>query len=381
MDSNLPGHEIDAHALRVRFLKRFSAEPRLFRAPGRINVIGEHTDYSEGLALPAAIDRACMIAAAPNTSGSLRLVSRNLGEDIERSVTVFEKRNNWSDYVAGCAAALQAEGAEPQGWDMMIASNVPLGAGVSSSASLTVAASFAMMSAAERPMPERVRAIAWTAENRFVGMPCGPLDQFASVFGVRDHALLLDCRALAAEPVPLPDGTSFILIDSGVKHKLVDGGYEQRRAECEHATAQLGLKALRDASLRDLERLEGVVRQRARHVITENARVTQMAAALGAGDIATAGRLMEETHKSLAADYAVTCAETDSLAAIANNTAGVLGARQMGGGFGGCVIALVNEASAKDAAAAIAEQYRATWNIGGEWFVCRTSDGAGEICL
>jgi galactokinase len=381
MDSNLPWHEIDADALRARFLERFNAEPRLFRAPGRINIIGEHTDYSEGLALPVAIDRACMTAAAPNTSGTLRLVSLNLGEDVERSVAVFEKRNHWSDYVAGCAAALHAEGAEPQGWDMMIASNVPLGAGVSSSAALTVAASFAMMSAAKRPMPERVRAIAWTAENRFVGMPCGPLDQFASVFGVRDHALLLDCRALAAEPVPLPAGTSFILIDSGVKHKLVDGGYEQRRAACERAAAQLGLKALRDASLRDLERLEGVVRQRARHVLTENARVLQTAAALSGGDITTAGRLMWESHKSLAADFAVTCAETDSLAAIANNTAGVLGARQMGGGFGGCVIALVNEAIARDAAAVIAEQYRAMWNIGGEWFVCRTSDGAGEIYL
>jgi galactokinase len=182
-------------------------------------------------------------------------------------------------------------------------------------------------------------------------MPCGPLDQFASVFGKRDHALMMDCRSLTADVIPLPANTAFVLIDSGVKHRLVDGGYEQRRRECEQAAAQLGLNALRDASAHDLERVEPPLRQRALHVVTENERVMQTAAALRAADIVTAGALMAQSHKSLRDDFAVTCAETDALAEIANATRGVFGARQMGGGFGGCVIALVDATHARDAAA------------------------------
>jgi galactokinase len=371
---------VDADALRARFIQRFGAAPRLFRAPGRINIIGEHTDYSEGLALPAAIDRACTIAAAPNTQGLLRLVSLNFQDDIERPVDAFERRDHWSDYVAGCAAALQAEGGRRQGWDLVIASEVPLGAGVSSSAALTVATSLSMIAETSNPVDrERVRAIAWSAENRFAGMPCGPLDQFASVFGRRDHALLMDCRALTADAIPLPADTAFVLIDSGAKHKLVDGGYEQRRRECEQAAAQLGVKVLRDASLPDLEQLEAPLRQRARHVITENARVIQTAAALRTGDYARAGALMAQSHQSLSEDFAVTCAETNSLAETANTTTGVYGARQMGGGFGGCVIALVDAPRARDAAKRIAETYRQRWTIGGDWFICRAADGAGEL--
>ncbi len=383
MDARPTEHAIDAAdaaTLSARFVQRFGGSPRLFRAPGRINIIGEHTDYSKGLALPAAIDRACMIAAAPNAKGLLRLVSLNFGEEIGRPAATFERRDHWSDYVAGCVAAVQAEGYAPQGWDMVISSDVPLGAGVSSSAALTVATSLAITSYANEPPDlERVRVLAWTAESRFVGMPCGPLDQFASVFGKRDHALMMDCRSLTADVIPLPANTAFVLIDSGVKHRLVDGGYEQRRRECEQAAAQLGLNALRDASAHDLERVEPPLRQRALHVVTENERVMQTAAALRAADVVTAGALMAQSHKSLRDDFAVTCAETDALAEIANATRGVFGARQMGGGFGGCVIALVDATHARDAAAHIVGAYERRWKIGGDWFVCQTADGAGEF--
>jgi galactokinase len=309
----------------------------------------------------------------------LRVVSLNLKEEIERPSDVFERCNHWSDYVAGCAAALQAEGRAPQGWDMVISSDVPLGAGVSSSAALTVATSLAMIAdAAIETSPEHLRRIAWSAENRYAGMPCGPLDQFASVFGERDHALLMDCRSLSAEALALPARLAFVLIDSGVKHKLVDGGYEQRRRECEQAAAVLGVKALRDASETDLALIEPL-RSRARHVVTENARVIQMTDALRAGDCVAAGHLMAASHRSLRDDFAVTCPETDDLAEIANATPGVFGARQMGGGFGGCVIALVDQASAGDSATQVAEAYRTRHNSGGDWFVCRAADGAGEL--
>jgi galactokinase len=265
---------------------------------------------------------------------------------------------------------------------MVIVSDVPLGGGVSSSAALTVATTLAMTNAEEGAVaPERIRHIAWTAENRFAGMPCGPLDQFASVFGRKGQALLMDCRTLSAEPVPLPADAAFLLVNSGVKHALVDGGYAQRRRECEDAAARLGVKVLRDADLRQIAALEAPLRQRARHVLTENARVGAVADALHRGDCVNAGRLVAESHQSLRADFDVTCPETDSLAAIANETPGVFGARQMGGGFGGCVIALVAADRASEAAAHIAETYGRRWNTGGDWFVCRTADGAGELNL
>jgi galactokinase len=372
----------NASALMQRFVERFGARPRLFRAPGRINLIGDHTDYADGMALPAAIDRACLIAAAPNDSGTLRLVSLTLAEEVERPAAPFERRGHWSDYIAGCAAALQARGCGPQGWDMAIESSIPLGAGVSSSAALCVAASLAMASRTG-PIPPRAEArkLAFEAEQAYVGMPCGPLDQFASLFGRHDHALLLDCRSLEANAIPLPTNLAFLLVDSGVKHQLTDGGYAQRRSAAEEAAKLLGLKALRDAQADDLNQLEGLLRRRARHVVTENARVLAMASALRAGALSEAGRLMGLSHQSLRDDFAVTCPQTDALAEIAVSASGVYGARQMGGGFGGCVLALAETGAAEAAGAEIARAYAVRTNLEAEWFICRAADGAGELFL
>ncbi|MFO0203249.1 MAG: galactokinase [Alphaproteobacteria bacterium] len=372
----------DPRQMADRFRVRFGSVARLFRAPGRINIIGEHTDYSGGFAAPAAIDRACLAAAAANTDRVLRISSLTLEETVERPLDGFERTGHWSDYVASVAAALASEGRAVEGCDLLLASDVPIGAGVSSSAALTVSTAMALMAASGlNAAPEDVRRVAWRAENQFAGVPCGPLDQFASVFGKKNRALLLDCRSLTASPMPAPPNTAFVLIDSGVKHRLSDGAYEQRRRECEEAAAALGLASLRDADIGSIEPLHGDLQRRARHVVTENARTLLLAAAFARGDCIGAGALMVKSHESLRADFEVTCAETDALASIANATPGVYGARQMGGGFGGCVIAFVDSARAGEAGRRISATYVERGGVGGDWFACALSDGAGEVRL
>lgn len=373
---------IEPRDIAERFRARFGGDPRLFRAPGRINIIGEHTDYSGGFAAPAAIDRRCLVAAAPNPHRALHMSSLNLNESIERPIDQFERTGHWSDYVAAVAAAMMSEGHAVRGCDMIISSDVPIGAGVSSSAALSVASTMALAAASDLSRtPEDVRRLAWKAENQFSGVPCGPLDQFASVFGKRDHALLLDCCSLTAEPMRAPPNVAFVLIDSGVKHQLSDGAYEQRRRECEDAASLLAVPSLRDADLGSIERLQGNLKRRARHVVTENARTLALAAAFEGGDCISAGKLIMESHESLRQDFEVTCQETDMLASIANATPGVYGARQMGGGFGGCVLALVESARVTEAGRRISEACVEKNSIGGDWFACALSGGASEVTL
>lgn len=370
----------DPRQLAERFQARFGGVARIFRAPGRINVIGEHTDYSGGFAMPAAIDRACWIAAAPNALGVLRIASLTVEDAVERPLGAFKRTGHWSDYVVAVAAALASDDHAVSGCDLLISSDVPIGAGASSSAALTVSSAMALLAACGGgAQPEDVRRLAWRAENHFVGMPCGPLDQFASVFGQAGHALLLDCRSLTATPVLAPSNAAFMLIDSGVKHRLNDGAYERRRRECEEAAAALGVASLRDAELDQIARLTGDLKRRARHVITENARTLALAAAFERGDCRSAGDLMQASHDSLRADFDVTCPETDALAAIANAASGVFGARQMGGGFGGGVLALVDSSRANEAGRRISAAYREHGGLGGGWFVCALANGAGEV--
>jgi galactokinase len=363
------------------FIDRFGGAPRLFAAPGRINIIGEHTDYSEGFVMPGAIDRLCVTAMAPNRLDRLRVVSLNRGE--ERDLWAhFERRGDWTDYVAGVRAALADAGFCIPGCDLVICSDVPEGAGVSSSAALEVSVMYALLAAARAAAsPSDVARWAQNAEATYVGMPCGIMDQFIAANGVAGCALALDCRSLTFEPVALPADVGFLVIDSQVRHKLVDGGYAARRADCETAARLLGLNVLRDARKEMLQQVslpERILR-RARHVISENQRVGETASALARGDSAEVGRLMNTSHASLRDDFNVTCAETDMLAAIASSTPGVLGARQMGGGFGGAVLALVGRNSTDAASRSIIAAYADATGIQTNAFVCTLSGGAKEI--
>lgn len=380
--SPLPSLAAAPDRLRAAFVRQFGNEPRLFRAPGRINLIGEHTDYSDGFVLPAAIDRQCLVAAAANGLPILRVHACDFGAVAEIECAQFTAQGDWRDYVSGVFFALRAAGLPVIGCDLMIASQVPMGAGVSSSAALEVALVLALLAASKlEAAPDAIAAIAREAERGFVGVPCGPMDQFISVHGRAGHALLLDCRAMAARAVPIPAHAAFLVVDSGVKHALTDGGYAQRRADCEEAATLLGICALRDADEAMLMRAhlpERLVR-RARHVVRENARCQAGAAALEAGDLPGFGALMGQSHQSLAEDFAVTCPQTDALAHICAQTPGVFGARQMGGGFGGAVLALVAAQAAQEAMAHICAQYRQPDGAAPEAFVCALADGAGPI--
>jgi galactokinase len=370
-------------AIASRFRERFGGEPRIFRAPGRINIIGEHTDYSGGLVMPAAIDRYCTVAAAANGARRLR-VSSNGFADAEADLDALTRAGTWIDYVAGVASMLMKAGIPVGGADLMIESNVPVGAGVSSSAALEVSVMHALLALAERSATG-LQIARWSqaAENSFVGMPCGIMDQYASANGVAGAAFLLDCTAFKLEVVPLPEGASFLLIDSMVRHRHVDGEYRSRREDCETAARILGLPNLSALNKRDLTgalaRLPERVTKRARHVVTENARVRDAARAVKRGDLVALGALMSLSHASLRDDMEVSVPEVDALATIAQQTQCVFGARLMGGGFGGSVIALAAADGASEALVAIRAAYEKATGIASNGFVCRAVAGAGEV--
>lgn len=363
------------------FTSRFGRRARVFAAPGRINIIGEHTDYSEGLVMPAAIDRFCVVAMAKNGSDTIRALALGRQEEAEIA-TSFTRSGSWVDYVSGVRQSLRDAGIEVPGCDLVIHGNVPEGAGVSSSAALEVSTMLAMLACAGvTASPIDIALWAQSAESKYVGVPCGVMDQFISANGIAGHALILDCRSLTYEPAPLPPDVAFLLVDSTVRHRLVDGGYTARRTDCETAAERLGLRVLRDASHAMLAKgvLSERVMRRARHVISENERVVATAKALVAADLSKVGRLMNQSHASLRDDFDVTCRETDILADIASQTSGVYGARQMGGGFGGAVLALVETYAVETASRTICDAYRAQTGISASSFVCGIAGGAREI--
>ena len=370
--------------VRRRFRDRFGGSPRLFQAPGRINIIGEHTDYSGGLVMPAAIDRRCQVAAARNGTRTLNVVAGVFASEAGADLDALAPSGSWMDYVAGVASVLIADGVAVPGADLWIESNVPIGAGVSSSAALEVGVAHALLALAGHTA-DGVQIARWAqaAENDFVGMPCGIMDQFASANGVAGAAMLLDCATLRAEPVRLPDAASFLLIDSRVRHAHVEGEYRARREDCETAARLLGVAMLSEVMEADLAaaltRLPPGPAGRCRHVVTENGRVRRAAEALGRGDLAALGALMNQSHASLRDDMQVSTGEVDRLAAIAQQTPGVFGARMMGGGFGGCVIALADAARAGTASEAIRTAYADVIGKSPDAFVCRAVAGAGEI--
>jgi len=331
------------------------------RAPGRVNLIGEHTDYNEGFVLPAAIDRYTTVELREHEVRTFEVEALDLGEADLFSLDAIERTRSWRDYVRGVVDLVRPAA----GGSVRIESDVPRGAGLSSSAALEVAVGRAL----DRDLPgEQLALLAQRAENEFVGVQCGIMDQFTVALGLAGHALLLDCRDLSYRHIPIPDGVTILVCDSHVERRLADSGYNNRRAACERAAAALGVAALRDATLEQVETLPDELRRRARHVVTENARTLAAADALERGDTATMGRLMLESHVSLRDDYEVVPPELDELAAVVRAVDGCHGSRLTGGGFGGCTVALV-ATDAVDAARDVAERWGATV------YVCRASDG------
>ncbi len=354
---------------------------RLFRAPGRVNLIGEHTDYNGGLVLPAAIDLDCRVRATPTGNG--RLTARTLDLHREQSWPLdrFDRHGDWSDYVAGVALELVRLGVRLPAADLEISSTVPMGAGLSSSAALevSVALALAALAGADLPALEIARAC-HRAENDFIGLECGIMDQFISLLARPDHALRIDCRTLDYRSTPLPPGCEIVTVNTMVRHDLAASEYNHRCRECRRAEALLGCP-LRDATLDHTTALPEPERRRARHVITENDRVEHFIAACAAGDLAGAGRLLYASHASLRDDYQVSCPELDFLVEAARAIEGVHGARMMGGGFGGSTINLVGPAAVPDFRRRIAAAYHERFGREPEIHHCRTAAGAGELLV
>jgi galactokinase len=368
-----------------------SAEPRVFRAPGRVNLIGEHTDYTDGFVMPLAIDLHAWVAGAPREDRVMRVHSLNVGEnaEIDLANVKLDAPGHWSAYILGVAAALTDAGVALRGADLLVDGKVPMGAGLSSSASVEVASGFAMLSVSGLVMaPAELAKVCRRAENVYAGAMVGIMDQMMAACGRENYALMLDCRSLDYELLPLFGEAQFVVCNSMVKHDHASNEYNQRRADCETATRVLaakfpGVRALRDVSLAQLDDseslLDATVYRRARHVITENARVLAARKALENADAAGFGALMKESHASLRDDYNVSCHELDVLVDLASRMPGVYGSRMTGGGFGGCTISLVNATGLEEFRRAIVEQYRGATELTPDVYVFRASNGVEEV--
>ncbi len=362
-----------------------------FAAPGRVNLIGEHTDYSGGFVMPAAIDFRTVAALHPRADSTIRMRSANLPGEVtyQASHLPAAARNHWSDYPIGVVRSLAEEGVHFGGFDLSIAGNVPLGAGLSSSASIEVATAFALLAAAGVEMPlARIALACQRAENAFVGARSGIMDQFIACAGRQDHALMLDCRSLQYRLLPIPPNVRLVICNSMVKHAHAGGEYNQRRDEVEEGARilrhfQPRIESLRDATIEDLMRVrqempENVFR-RCRHILTENKRVQLAAAALERGDLTAFGALMLEAHRSIRDDFEASSSEQDILVALAAELPGCYGARMTGGGFGGCTVNLVEQSEAERFRETICEQYRKAAGIDADVYLCRASAGAGRV--
>lgn len=361
---------------RFRDLYPSISRPRIFQAPGRVNLIGEHTDYNFGLVLPMAIDLNCTVVLAPSGDDSLHFYSEQFQASADwpiAEILARATRGNWSDRAAGVAWALAQKGVPLTGQSILITSTLPLGGGLSSSAALEVAMTLALGGERDRLA---LAQIARSAETDFAGVPCGIMDQFASVKG---GANLLDCRSLEFRPVTLPPDLAIVAVNSMVKHELGDSAYKTRVAECAAAARRLGVASLRDAASANLGKLSGVELKRARHVVTENARVEAFAAAAGRGDIEAMGKLAVESHKSLRDDYEVSCPELDFLVETALGIPGVPGARLTGGGFGGSTVNLVYRNAIDAFCTILSVKYAQKWHRKPEIHVCTASAGARWI--
>ena len=380
-------------SLAQRFANKFHLQPRIYRAPGRVNLIGEHTDYNEGFVMPAAIGFHCWVAMAFRNDRKLVVESDQFDTsaelDLDSATGQVKPTRSWSDYPFGVALQLRDAGLDLRGANLLFRGDVPMGAGLSSSAAIEVATAVALTDLSGRVFDRTALArLCQKAENQFVGTQSGIMDQFISLHGQRDHALLLDCRSLQFELLPIPESVRLVICDTGVKHQHAGGEYNRRRAECEEAVRALsrvlpGVRALRDVGEDQLQQhralLSGVTYKRALHVVTENARTMQSGDALRRGDLARFGRLMAESHRSLRDLYEVSCRELDLMVELANQQPGVYGARMTGGGFGGSTINLVETTRAEAFSRNIAAAYQRETNSAPRIHICIPAEGAARV--
>ena len=380
--------ESTANLLTARFREMFGPDMRIFRAPGRVNLIGEHTDYNDGFVMPAAIGFYTWIAVAKREDRILEAYSDHFEEKITFSLDALDgpPRKHWSDFIRGVAATFEGAGYKLPGANLVIHTEVPLGAGLSSSASLEVATALALTVPAGIAVPRlELAKLCQAAENQYVGARCGIMDQFIASFGVSGSALMLDCRSLEYQLIPVPRDLRLVVCNSMVRHEHASGEYNRRRADCEAGVKLLarhlpGIRALRDVGIADLENykhaLPETIYRRCRHVVSENQRVLDAAKALESGDVDEFGRLMYASHASLRDDYEVSCRELDLLVELASSSPGIYGARMTGGGFGGCTVNLVRAEQAAAFEAQMARTYQQATGIRPDIYVCEPAQGA-----
>jgi galactokinase len=357
------------------------------RAPGRVNLIGEHVDYNDGFVLPVAIDLDIVVAAAPRTDRRVHVLATDLGEDAWFHLDhPAEKRPAWTSYIQGVSALLERTGIKLPGADLAIAGDIPRGAGLASSAALEVAAARALLEAARRTLTDlEIVELCHRAEAEWAGVHCGLMDQFAAVFGETGHAIFLDCRTLECMRVPLPDEVALVATHSGIPRGLAGSEYNERVAQCAEAARLLGVRRLRDVSVdvfvERAGRLPELLRRRARHVITEIQRTRDAAAALEADATWRVGRYLNESHESLRVDYEVSNPDIDTLVHITRAVNGVVGSRLTGAGFGGSVISLVARHAIHDFSERVPDEYRRRTGRTATVHVLRASPGASLLSI
>lgn len=383
----VPGEKV-VNAFRDHF--RTNAQPEVYRAPGRVNLIGEHTDYNLGFVFPIAIEMACYVAIAPSDANRLRVYSRDFDDEFVIGIDQLSDARHsgeWRDYTLGVAQQVLRTGAEISGADMYIMSEVPVGSGLSSSASLEMSVALALLGS-HRIQRLELALLGHRAEREFVGIPSGIMDQYASVFGREGAAIQIDCRSLEHEYIELPHNVSVIAVNSLVKHALAGSAYRDRVAECQAAVSAIqaidpSVQSLRDVSIEYFvtvqESIPPLPRQRARHVISDSARVLQLAAAARAHDLSEMGRLFIASHRSMQYDYEVSCEEIDFLVDAAIEIPGVYGARMTGGGFGGCTVNLVAPEAKETFRNRLSAAYEERFNLTPAFYDCKPAAGAGRV--
>jgi galactokinase len=381
--------KIGPDTVRARHRELFGGDARVYRAPGRVNLIGEHTDYNDGFVMPAAIAFACWAAASRRDDAKLRVHSVNVGQTAEFDLAEEDPRpvKDWTDYARGVAIALKKAGTAVPGADLVVASDVPLGAGLSSSAALEVSTAYALLGVAGATMDRTsIAKLCQRAENEFVGARCGIMDQFIACHAGKGSLVKIDCRSLRGSLVVLDPEAQLVIANTMVKHQIAGGEYNQRRAQCEEGVRRLreflpGIAALRDVSLEQLEEhrsaLSDVVYARCRHVVTENHRVESAVELLSRGDLERTGQLMLQSHASLRDDYAVSCPELDVMVEAAMKQPGVFGSRMTGGGFGGCTVSLVRTVAVGEFMENLAGEYEARTGFHPEIYATKPAAAAG----
>ena len=363
-----------------RHHRLWGAPELVSRAPGRVNLIGDHTDYNDGFVLPMAVPLDTAIAVSRNPEGvENEVVSEGFGRAVLGPRQTRIDPSDWAAHIRGVSWLLAERGVCPEPWRASIATDVPIGAGLSSSAALEVAMGQVLLclAGAEWSAAEIAR-LGQRVENEILGLPSGIMDQLVSASAVAGHALMIDCRSLQSEPFAVPPGSTVAIMDTNTRRPLVGSAYAERRESCERAAVALGVQALRDADLSDLDRLPGAlatVRLRARHVITENRRTLEAAQAMARGDAVALGALMSDSHVSLRDDFEVSGPALDQMVAIAHTSPGCLGARMTGGGFAGCAVALVRTDRAEEFCTAVEQRYRSADGMGATVWMCEPADG------